>query len=266
MKSKSFRSVLGRSYIGIVFFLMYLPIAVMILTSFNSSRSAYIWGGFSIEKFRMLFNNREVMEAVKNTMLLALLTAFIATVIGTLACIGIMSLSRRLRSTALAAVNIPLLNADIVTGVAFMMFFAKCFGRLSFATLMIAHITILLPYVVLNVMPKLQQLDESAYNAALDLGASPFYAYRRVVIPELWSDILTGFLFAFTLSFDDFTLTYYTAGAGISTISTNIYTNRTRGVLPEYYALFSIMFIVALGILYFVNRNSDSENVAKHII
>lgn len=266
MKGKSVSGVIQKSYIGIIFFVLYLPIAVMIVTSFNASRSAYIWGGFSVQKFSDLFTNREVMDAVKNTLTLATLSALIATVIGTMACIGIMTLSRWLRNTALAAVNIPLLNADIVTGVAFMMFFAKCFGSLSFITLLIAHITILLPYVVLNVMPKLQQLDESAYNAALDLGASPLYAYRRVVLPELWPDILTGFLFAFTLSFDDFTLTYYTAGAGISTISTNIYTNRTRGVLPEYYALFSIMFIVALGILFFVNRNSDSENKTKYIL
>lgn len=266
MKRRTIGSVIQKSYIGIIFLLLYLPIAVMIVSSFNESRSAYIWGGFSFIKFQQLFENREVMEAVKNTMLLAGLSAFISTVIGTVACIGIMALSRRLRKTALAAINIPLLNADIVTGVAFMMFFARFFGRLSFATVLISHITITLPYVILNVMPKLQQLDESAYNAALDLGATPFYAYRRVVLPELWSDILTGFLFAFTLSFDDFTLTYYTAGAGIATISTNIYTNRIRGILPEYYALFSIMFVVALGILLFVNRkSSDPEKTAKYI-
>jgi len=267
MKIKSIGNFVQKSYIGIIFFILYLPIAVMIVTSFNESRSAYVWEGFSFIKFKQLFENRVVMEAVQNTLLLALLAAFISTVIGVLACIGIMALKRRLRTTALAAINIPLLNADIVTGVAFMMFFARAFGRLSFATVLISHITITLPYVILNVMPKLQQLDESAYNAALDLGATPFYAYRRVVLPELWSDILTGFLFAFTLSFDDFTLTYYTAGAGIATISTNIYTNRTRGILPEYYALFSIMFVVALGILFFVNRKSgDQDNKVNAII
>lgn len=264
MKNKGVMGILQKSYIGIIFFLLYLPIMVMIVTSFNESRSAYIWGGFSLVKFQQLFSNNEVMDAVKNTLLLSVCAALLSTVIGTLACIGIMSLSRRLRNTALGAINIPLLNADIVTGVAFMMFFARYFGRLSFATVLISHVTITLPYVILNVMPKLQQLDESAYHAALDLGATPFYAYRRVVIPELWSDILTGFLFAFTLSFDDFTLTYYTAGAGIATISTNIYTNRTRGILPEYYALFSLMFVVALGILFFMNRKADSK--AKYLI
>lgn len=266
-KIRSVGSLLEKSYIGIIFFILYLPIVVMIVTSFNSSRSAYVWEGFSLIKFQQLFENRVVMDAVKNTMLLALSAAGISTVIGVLACIGVMALSRRLRNTALAAINIPLLNADIVTGVAFMMFFARCFGQLSFITLLISHITITLQYVILNVMPKLQQLDESAYNAALDLGATPFYAYRRVVLPELLSDILTGFLFAFTLSFDDFTLTYYTAGAGIATISTNIYTNRTRGILPEYYALFSIMFVAALVILLIVNRRSDGqENKVSAII
>lgn len=243
---KKLSSILQKIYIGIIFAVLYSPVVLMIVLSFNGSRSSYKWGGFSTVKYEALFNNSSIMEALVTTVMLALASAAIATVLGTLACVGLLAMKPKTRNVITTVSNIPLLNADIVTGTALMLFFAAFVTRMSSTTLLISHITLVLPYVILNVLPKLMQFDVSIYHAALDLGASPARAFFKVVLPDIFPGLFTGFLLALTISLDDFTITYFTRGQGLDTLSTLIYTNRTQGIRPEYYALAAIMFIVAL--------------------
>ena len=243
---KKVSSVLQKIYIGIIFAFLYTPVVLMIVLSFNGSRSAYEWGGFSTIKYEALFSNESIMDALVTTVVLAFGAAAIATILGTLACVGLLAMKPKARSAVTAISNIPLLNADIVTGVSLMLFFAAIVTRMSATTLLISHVTLVLPYVILNVLPKLTQFDVSIYHAALDLGASPVKAFFKVVLPDIFPGLLAGFLLALTISLDDFTITYFTAGQGLDTLSTLIYTNRIRGILPEYYALAAIMFIGVL--------------------
>lgn len=248
-KLKKCSAVFRGIYIGLIFVLLYMPVVLMIALSFNGSKSSYEWGGFSFAKYEALFGNDTIMEALLTTLLLGVVSAAVATVIGTLACIALLSMKKRTRTAITTVANIPLLNADIVTGVALMLFFAAFVGRMNNATLMISHVTLILPYVVLNVYPKLSQFDRSIYDAALDLGASPVRAFFSVILPDIFPGVLTGFLLALTISLDDFTITYFTKGQGINTLSTMIYTNRIRGILPEYYALAALMFIGVLALI-----------------
>lgn len=257
--SPIFRTV----YIALIFVLLYFPVALMIGLSFNNSNSSYEWGGFSFRKYIALFENEAIMEALMTTLVLGVAAAALATVLGTLACVGLLAMRKKTQNAITSVANIPLLNADIVTGVSLMLFFAAVVGRMNEATLLISHITLILPYVVLNVYPKLSQFDISVYQAALDLGASPMKAFRKVVLPDIAPGVLTGFLLALTISFDDFTITYFTKGRGVNTLSTLIYTNRIRGILPEYYALAALMFIAVLGlilVMQIVNMRADKIN------
>lgn len=233
-------------YISLIFAMLYLPVAVMIVLSFNESKSYYKWDGFSFAKYEALFGNKTITDALGTTIILGLISAALATVIGTLGCMGMLAMKNKTESVVTAAANIPLLNADIVTGVSLMLFFSGIVGRMNSATLLISHITLIMPYVVLNVYPKLKQFDKSIYHAALDLGASPAKAFFKVILPDIFPGVITGFLLALTLSIDDFTITYFTKGQGLNTLSTLIYTNRVRGILPEYYALTSLMFVTVL--------------------
>ncbi len=243
---KKLFSALRGTYICIIFALLYLPIAVMTALSFNQSKSYYEWGGFSLETYSNLFKDSVIMEALGTTVILGVLAAAIATVLGTVACVGMLAMKKKLEGLITAVGNIPLLNADIVTGISLMLFFAGLFGRMSDATLLISHITLIMPYVVLNVFPKLKQFDMSVYHAALDLGASPVKAFTKVILPDILPSVFTGFLLALTISIDDFTITYFTKGQGLNTLSTLIYTNRAKGIIPEYFALATLMFITVL--------------------
>jgi spermidine/putrescine transport system permease protein len=259
---KKLFSALRGTYIAIIFALLYTPVVLMIVLSFNKSKSAYHWGGFSFDKYTALFNNETIMNALVTTVVLGLVSAAIATILGTVACIGMLAMKKKLQNTVKTVTSIPLLNADIVTGISLMLFFAGIVGRMSNATLIISHITLILPYVVLNIFPKLKQFDISIYQAALDLGASPVKAFFKVILPDIFPGVLTGFLLALTISLDDFTITYFTKGQGLNTLSTLIYTNRIRGILPEYYALASIMFIAMLLlilVILVVNMRSASK-------
>ena len=264
---KKLFSAMRGVYVSLIFAILYLPVAVMIVLSFNESKSYYKWEGFSLTKYEALFNNETIMEAVGTTVILGLASAALATVIGTLGCIGMLAMKKRTEGVVTAAANIPLLNADIVTGVSLMLFFSGIVGRMSGITLLISHITLIMPYVVLNVYPKLKQFDKSIYQAALDLGASPVKAFLKVILPDIFPGVLTGFLLALTLSIDDFTITYFTKGQGINTLSTLIYTNRIRGILPEYYALTSLMFITVLLlilVIQIVNMRSNINNSTQN--
>ncbi len=252
-----------RFYVAIIFIFLYLPIAVLIVLSFNDSRFL-TWGGFTFRWYEELFKSKQIMEALGNTVVLALASAFVATLIGTLACVGILYMKKRSQSAIMSLNSIPLLNADIVTGIAMMLLFVRLFGNLSFATMLIAHISFNIPYVVLNVLPKLRQRDRHTYEAAIDLGASPVQAFFKVVLPDIFPGILSGFLMAFTMSLDDFTITYFTKGAGIKTLSIIVYTERKLGNRPELYALSTIIFLIVLIVLFVVNRiSADREKNIK---
>ena len=257
------RNFFERFYVAIIFVFLYLPIAVLAFLSFNDSRFL-TWGGFTFRWYESLFTSRAIMEALGNTLVLALVSAFVATAIGTLACVGILYMKKRNQSAIMSLNSIPLLNADIVTGIAMMLLFVRLFGNLNFATMLIAHISFNIPYVVLNVLPKLRQRDPHTYEAAIDLGASPIQAFFKVVLPDIFPGILSGFLMAFTMSLDDFTITYFTKGAGIKTLSIIVYTERKLGNQPELYALSTIIFLIVLIVLFVVNKMSmNKENGAK---
>ena len=196
------------------------------------------------------------MNALYTTLIIALLSALIATILGTAAAIGIQAMRKKMRTVVTGVTNIPLLNADIVTGISLMLLFIACRFSLGFKTILIAHITFNIPYVILSVLPKLRQTNVSTYEAALDLGASPLYAFFKVVFPDILPGVSSGFLLAFTMSLDDFIITHFTKGAGINTLSTLIYSEVRRGIRPSMYALSSIIFLTVLILLIFVNFRS----------
>lgn len=242
----------GRVYLGLIFLFLYLPIIVLIVLSFNDSKSKVQWGGFTLKWYQQMFQNNTITDAFATTLFITLLSAFLATLLGTMAAIGIHAMKAKKQAIMLGATNIPLLNADIVTGISMMLLFVK-FTKLGMSTVLIAHITFNIPYVILNVLPKLKQCSQSAYEAALDLGATPLYAFYKILWPQIRAGVFSGFLMAMTMSLDDFSVTYFTKGAGINTLSTMIYTQMRKGVIPEMYALSTILFFLALILLLVMN-------------
>lgn len=246
-------------YLLLMLALLYLPIAVLVISSVNASpRNKAVWMGFSLEGYRNLFQNEMIMQALGTTLLLATGAGLIATVLGTMVCIGMMPMRKATRTAIMGVTNIPLLNADIVTGIALMLLFAR-FVELNFVTMLIAHVTLIIPYVVLSVQPKVAQLNLSTYEAALDLGASPGYALWKVVLPEIMPGVLSGFLLAFTMSLDDFSVTYFTKAPGIHTMSTMINAEYRKGIQTEIYALSTLVFLVVLLVLFVINRHSSLQ-------
>lgn len=245
-----------RIYLMLIFLFLYLPIVVLIVLSFNNSKSRVIWGGFTLSWYRELFTSSMIMDAFRTTILLTLAASVLATLLGTMAAVGIHSMKKNKRSLMLGATNIPLLNADIVTGISMMLLFVR-FTSLGFHTVLIAHITFDIPYVILNVLPKLNQTSRTTYEAALDLGAKPLYAFFKIVWPEINSGVLSGFLMAVTMSLDDFSITYFTKGAGVNTLSTMIYTELRKGIMPQMYALSTILFLLAFALLLMMNFRSE---------
>lgn len=241
-------------YTALLMIFMYAPIIAMIVLSFNASKSRAVWGGFTLHWYRSLFHDRPILSSFYNTIIIALIAAVIATIVGTLAAIGITRMRTFMRTTSMAVTNIPMLNADIVTGIAMMLLFIACRMTLGFATVLIAHITFCIPYVILSVLPKLSQARRSTYEAALDLGASPFSAYTKVVLPDILPGIVSGFMLAFTMSLDDFIITHFTKGPGVDTLSTRIYSEIRKGIRPEMYALSTLLFLIVLLLLILINN------------
>ena len=251
-------------YMAIIFLFLYAPIGTLIVLSFNSSKSRSKWGGFTLEWYQKMFDSSTIMSALQNTLTIAFLSALIATVIGVLVCIGINSLRKWQKNTILALNNIPMLNADIVTGLSLMLMFVFFGVSLGYNTILLAHITFNIPYVILSVMPKMKQTNMSAYEAAQDLGANPIYAFFKVVFPDLVPGIVSGFLLAFSMSLDDFIITHFTKGAGINTLSTLIYSEVRRGIQPTIYALSTLIFVTVLILLLLVNfLPAKKEKAAK---
>ncbi|MGN0660063.1 MAG: extracellular solute-binding protein [Emergencia sp.] len=246
-------------YLVLIVLFLYLPIATLMVLSFNESKSMAVWGGFSIRWYKEMLSNSMIMEAIWNTFTIALAAAAISTVIGTLACIGIMSMKKKTENVIMGLNNIPLLNADIVTGISLMMTFLVFGISLSWGTVLLSHITFCIPYVILSVMPKFRQLTGNTYEAALDLGATPLYAFWKVVLPDIRPGIISGFLLAFTMSVDDFVITHFTRGAGINTISTLIYSQVKVGIRPTLFAMSTLIFVTVLIILAIVNMSPERK-------
>ena len=262
------RNFFKRAYLVFIFILLYAPILTLIVLSFNSSRTRAKWGGFSLKWYEQLFQNQQILQALYNTLVIAFLSSLVATLIGTMAAIALNSMKHRTRTFWLSMVDIPMLNAEIVTGISLMMIFVALGNLLAYVggsiqfgfwTILIGHITFNLPYVVLSVMPKLKQINISTYEAALDIGASPLYAFFKVVLPDIMPGVLSGFLLAFTLSLDDFIITHFVKGPGFDTLSTKIYTEVRKGIKPEMYALSTLMFVTVLLLLLIINHKPKTK-------
>ena len=240
-------------YLVLVLIFLYAPILVMMVLSFNSSKSRSQWGGFTLQWYKQMFESASIMDALYNTLLIAFLSALIATILGTAAAIGISSMKKLPRTICMGLNNIPMLNSDIVTGISLMLMFIAFGISLGFKTILFAHITFNVPYVMLSVMPKLKQTSRNTYEAAMDLGAGPVKAFFKVVFPDILPGVLSGFLMAFTMSLDDFIITHFTKGAGINTLSTLIYSEVRRGIKPSMYALSTVIFVTVLALLLITN-------------
>ncbi len=246
-------------YIALIVLFLYAPIGTLMVLSFNASKTRAKWGGFSIQWYIALFENEEILRALFNTLVIALVSSLVATIIGTIACIAMTGMKRQAKSILMGITNIPMLNADIVTGVSLMLLYISLGIRFGMGTILLSHITFNIPYVILSVMPRMKQLNPSTFEAALDLGSSHLNAFFKVVFPDLLPGILSGFLMAFTMSLDDFIITHFTKGVGVDTLSTKIYTEIKKGIKPEMYALSSLIFVTVLTLLVLINLSPDKK-------
>ena len=253
------KKFIKKFYVGLILIFLYAPIFILIGLSFNKSKSRAKWGGFTLHWYKELFQNQSIMNALYTTLIIALLSALIATLIGTAASLAISNMKKTPRAILVAITNIPMLNADIVTGISLMLLFVAMRFTLGFSSVLISHISFNIPYVILSVMPKIKQLNPHTYEAALDLGASPIYAFFKVILPDIFPGVLTGFFLAFTMSLDDFVITHFTKGPQINTLSTKIYTEVRKGIKPEIYALSTLMFIAVLLLLILINRRNAEK-------
>ena len=263
------KKILGRVYLALILIFLYAPIAVLIVLSFNNSKSRVVWGGFTLKWYTTLFSSSTIMSAFGTTIVLALTSAFAASVIGLLGALGIYAMRKRDYKITLFFTNIPMVNADIVTGIALMLWFVR-FIPLGYSTVLLAHITFNIPYVILCVLPRLESMDIYQYEAARDLGAGPFYGFMRILMPQILPGVLSGFFMAVTMSMDDFVITYFTKGAGVNTLSTLIYGEIRKGIKPEMYALSTVLFFIILVLLILVNflprvfnKNKTEEEIRK---
>lgn len=253
------RKYLQKIYLALIFILLYAPIVTLIVLSFNQSKTRAKWGGFTLKWYKELLKNEQIMSAFYTTLIIAFVSAAIATVIGTAAAIAIQGMKQKWKTMYMGLTNIPMMNAEIVMGVSLMLLFIAFHMTLGFGTILIAHITFNIPYVILSVLPKLKQTNRYTYEAALDLGASPVKAFFKVVFPDIVPGVFSGFMLAFTMSLDDFVITHFTKGPGIDTLSTKIYTEVRKGIKPEIYALSTIMFVTVLVLLILVNYSPKEE-------
>lgn len=254
---------LQKLYLALIFIILYAPIVTLMILSFNQSKTRSKWGGFTLKWYKELFQNEQIMSAFYTTLIIAFLSAAAATVIGTAAAIAIQGMKNRWRTLYMGVTNIPMMNAEIVMGVSLMLLFIACRMTLGFGTILIAHITFNIPYVILSVAPKLKQTNRHVYEAALDLGASPLNAFFKVVFPDIVPGVLSGFMLAFTMSLDDFVITHFTKGPGIDTLSTKIYTEVRKGIKPEIYALSTIMFVTVLVLLILINYSPKEKEETR---
>lgn len=258
----------AKLYSVLIFAFLFAPILVLLVFSFNEAKSLSVFSGFSLKWYRELVRDRNTLEALKNTLILAASATAIATVMGTLAAVGINKLrSKWYRAVMNTLTDIPMTNPDIITGISLMLMFVfvgRLFGAstsLNFGTMLIAHVTFCIPYVIMQVLPKLQQMDKALPEAAMDLGCTPMGAFLKVELPEIMPGVITGAIMAFTLSLDDFVISYFTSGNGFETLPIRIYGMTKKTVTPKMYALATIIFFVTLTLLLIRNvvDNEDSR-------
>jgi spermidine/putrescine transport system permease protein len=255
---------LSRIYMGMIFIFLYAPIAVLAVFSFNESKSRGNWTGFSLKWYVELFQDVDIRSAFYYTISIALISAIVSTILGTIAAIGINSMKGKTKSIMLNINYLPVVNPDIVTGISLMILYISFNIDFGFKTMLISHIVFNTPYVILSILPKLKQMDVNMTEAAMDLGATPMYALRKVIIPEIKPGIVTGFLMAFTLSIDDFIISYFTKGEGVTNLSIVIYSMARRGVRPTINALSTIMLTVVLLLMILINKRSSGAEKATN--
>jgi spermidine/putrescine transport system permease protein len=257
------KSFLKRAYLFIIFAFLYAPIIVLAFYSFNNSRSRGTWNGFTLKWYQLMFQDRQILSSLYYSLAIGITAAIVATAVGTIAAFGIHHMKKLPKATIMNLTYLPVLNPDIVTGISFMLLFIAFNLRLGFLTLLLSHITFNIPYVILSVLPKFKQLDKNLFEAALDLGATPLQAFRKIIFPEILPGVVTGFLLAFTLSLDDFVISFFNTGSGVSTLSITIYSMARRGINPKINALSTLMFICVLTLLVVVNLLMSREKTAN---
>ena len=260
--------IVGRTYTALILLFLYAPIFILITFSFNNSRSRTVWTGFTFDWYRSLIVDSSIMNAFYTTLIIALISAIVATIAGTFAAVGFHNMRRRWRTPLLHINNIPMMNADIATGVSLSLLFISLSSilkfNLGFGTLLLAHITFNIPYVVLSIMPKLRQLDNNLVDAACDLGCTWMQAFWKVIVPEIMPGIINGLIIAFTLSIDDFVISYFTAGGNVMTLPMQIFAMTRRRISPEINALSTILFLTVLALLIIINiREARQEDKQK---
>lgn len=247
----------SKFYLSLVFLFLYAPIIVLIIFSFNNSKSMAVWEGFTFKWYKELISDDRILTALYYTLSVAIISATVSTVVGTLSSIGIFKMRGLSKKIILNINYLPVLNPDIVTGIALMSLFAFFSFKFGFTTMLLAHITFNLPYVILSILPKLKQLPNNIEEAAMDLGATPSYTLRKVILPQIKPGIISGFLIAFTMSIDDFVISFFTTGSGVTNLSIEVYSMAKRGIKPEINALSTLMFIVVLTLLLIVNKKES---------
>ncbi len=260
---------IAKIYSVLIFLFLYAPIFILIVFSFNDSTtmSRSVWSGFSLKWYTKLFQDRMILEALRNTLVIALIAAVVSTVLGTAAAIGINGMNRWMKRAVMNVTNLPMVNPEIVTGVSLMLLFvfaAKGMGNISLGmlSLVLAHITFCLPYVILSVLPKLRQMDSHLYEAAQDLGCNPILAFFKVVLPEIAPGVITGMIMAFTLSIDDFVISYFTSGT-TQTLPIFIYSMTRKRISPEINALSTLLFGIIIVLLLIVNFRRTKDKTAE---
>lgn len=262
---------LKRGYLFLLYAFLYAPIIVLAFYSFNSSRSRGTWDGFSLKWYIQMFQDRQILTSLYYSLIIGIISSVVATIIGTMAAFGINNMSPLPRATVMNLTYLPVLNPDIVTGISFMLLFIFVRLKLGFITLLLSHITFNIPYVILSVLPRIKQLDKSMYEAALDLGATPAIAFRKVILPEIMPGVIAGLLLAFTLSLDDFVISFFNTGSGVSTLSITIYSMARRGINPKINALSTLMFVSILTLLVIINlmmsrQKNSKEKESKEVL
>ena len=257
----------SKIYQSIFFFFLYSPIIILIIYSFNDSKSRVVWGGFTFRWYIKLLNNAEILSSFSNTVIIALASSIIATVLGTLAAVGIVNTKNIFKKILINITNLPMLNPEIVTGISMMLLFVFIYGKTGFLkpgilTLVLSHTTFCLPYVVLSVVPKLKQIDSSVYEAAQDLGCNHFQAFFKVIVPQIASGVVTGFMMSFTMSIDDFLISYFTSGT-VQTLPLTIYSMTRRIISPEINALSTVLFVIMFTLVIIINVRKRKEKIKK---
>jgi spermidine/putrescine transport system permease protein len=254
--------VIKKAYLGLVLFVLYAPVMLLMVFSFNDSKTP-IWRGFTLSWYKELFNDPNIQRSFYYTLLIAIAASTVATVIGTIAAIGIDKMSDWKKNIVMNITYIPLLSPDIVIGISLMLLYKAIGLPLGLTTLILSHITFCIPYVILSVMPRLKQMNHNIYEAALDLGASPVYAFRKVILPEILPGIISGAFIAFTLSIDDFVVSFFNTAAGVDTLSIQIYSMARRGVNPKINAVSTLMFTVVIILL--IGANIRANRAQKKV-